>query len=372
MKKILGAFFAAMMVAQAASAQVVTVDGVGTSRDAAVRDAERNAVEMVAGTYIDSQTLAQDMSVQLDSIYAQSQGFVRGVSVLQESAADGAYRVRASVDVDTDPNAALMNRLQAVAQLNNPRIAVIVLEEEDKTHFSGVGNNGHDTVVESALDDQLLSMGFTHVVDANRVAQLQDSEALNNIYNGVTRLSAQESARPIDYLVLGKCSSDAYAVKVPDFKGGYNETQVKSAGTELTIKIIDYATGTIVGTYDVEGQGVDNSPKLAEHAARKDAARQAAEKLEQKFRHVAAQPFSGIQLRVIMKDASKQAAFEQAVRTLAGVQNVTFREMHGTSVVYDVDAILKPYELANLLRSQSGLPIFVEDVSSSELAVVVN
>lgn len=372
MKKFAGAFFAAWMMAQVASAQVVTVDGEGASRDAAIRDAERNAVEQVAGTYIDASTLMQDLVVQLDNVYAQSQGYVRSVQVLQESDAGGAYHVRASVDVDTNADAALMNRLQTIAQLNNPRIAVVVLEKENNAPLSGAGNNGHDTVVESALEDQLLSMGFTHVVDANRVSQLQNSAALNDIYNGNTHLAAQESARPVDYVVLGKCSSESYAVKVPDFKGGYNETAVKSAGTELTIKIIDYATGAVVGTFAVEGQGLNNAPKLAEQAARKDAARQAAQELERKFRKLASHATSGLQLRVNFRDPSKQAAFEQALRGAAGVQSVTFREMHGSSVVYDVDATLKPYELGNLLRNSSGLGIFVEDVSGSELAIDVN
>ena len=46
-----------MLLAQTASAQMVTVEGYGPDRGSALRDAERLAVENVVGTFIDSKTL---------------------------------------------------------------------------------------------------------------------------------------------------------------------------------------------------------------------------------------------------------------------------------------------------------------------------
>ncbi len=93
-------------------AQQVTVDGVGTDKEGAVRDAMRNAVETVVGTMIDSRTLIDKNVVALDEIYSKSQGFVKDIKILQESQSGGMYRVRASVDVNTSPDTQLMNRLQ--------------------------------------------------------------------------------------------------------------------------------------------------------------------------------------------------------------------------------------------------------------------
>lgn len=47
-------------------AQIADVSGVGEDRDSALRDAKRNAVEQVVGTYINSETLVSQASVVLE------------------------------------------------------------------------------------------------------------------------------------------------------------------------------------------------------------------------------------------------------------------------------------------------------------------
>lgn len=47
-------------------AQIADVSGVGEDRDSALRDAKRNAVEQVVGTYINSDTLVSQASVVLE------------------------------------------------------------------------------------------------------------------------------------------------------------------------------------------------------------------------------------------------------------------------------------------------------------------
>ena len=56
----------------------------------------------------------------------------------------------------------------------------------------------------TALNERLLAVGFSHVVDVGLVSQLQDSALLNGIYRGDSRLAgAGETERPIDYLIVG-------------------------------------------------------------------------------------------------------------------------------------------------------------------------
>ena len=47
-------------------AQIADVSGVGEDRDSALRDAKRNAVEQIVGTYINSETLVSQASVVLE------------------------------------------------------------------------------------------------------------------------------------------------------------------------------------------------------------------------------------------------------------------------------------------------------------------
>lgn len=69
MKKLLGLCYGLLLIGNTALAQVTTVDGVGMDKDSAVRDAMRNAVENVIGTFIDSRTLV-DKSVVASSMQA--------------------------------------------------------------------------------------------------------------------------------------------------------------------------------------------------------------------------------------------------------------------------------------------------------------
>ena len=106
--------------------QVTTVKGVGADKNSAIRDATRNAVEQVVGMYIDSKTIVSENQVVLDDIYAKSQGFVKNVEVLKSRQVGGQWEVTAKVDVDTNPNSQLMNRIAMIAQLDDPRIGVII------------------------------------------------------------------------------------------------------------------------------------------------------------------------------------------------------------------------------------------------------
>ncbi len=381
MRKWKGMLLGLLWSFQVASAQTVEVDGVGIDEDSARRDAVRNAVESVAGTYISSKTLVENFQVTLDEIYSQAQGFVTSVEILSVMQGEDGCRLHARVDVDTNPNALLMSRLNTIVMLSDPRIAIVILDKEASSHSllsssnadeGYESTNSHDLIVEEALNERLLDVGFTHVVDANQVARLQSSELLNSIYQGTTALTVESEDRPIDYLVLGKCRADAYKVRVPDGKGGYRETLLQSARAVLEIRLIDYATGNIVATFSAEGQGVENTPEMAQVKAKQAASAVAAQKLEEKFHKVAAKAFQGLQITVKTPDRTQVDRLMQALRGLPGVQNVYFREMSNGKAILDVDSAQKPHVLARLLQEQAGMNIYVLSISGSEMKISVN
>ena len=119
---------ALMVVCNSSSAQWAEVTGTGEDADSALRDAKRSAVEQVVGTYISSETLVSQASVVQDEIYAKAVGFVTDVKVLDEGRHAGAYRVRANVNVNTNPNSELMNRVEMIRALGDPRIGVVVFK----------------------------------------------------------------------------------------------------------------------------------------------------------------------------------------------------------------------------------------------------
>jgi len=373
MKKILIALFLCMAIAQTALAQTVTVDGVGVDRDSAMRDAARMAVEQVAGMYINSNTVVSNTSVEMDEILSHAQGYVQNITVISESMNGGEYRVRASVDVNTDPNSAFMKRMDAVMRLSDPRIGVVILSDDADLDHSFDGLPGHDTILETALNERLLTVGFKHVVDVSLLSQLQDSSVLNAVYRGDSRLpyDGDASARPIDYLVIGRSHAEGYKVKLPNNQGGYVETQMSSARTHLDLKIISFGTSTIIGTYSVDGQGVENSPALAARKSRQAAAGKAAEKLEQQFLKAAASGFSGIQLTVRANDFSLVEKLVRELKELRGVQDVYVRGTNAGKTTIDIASAQKPFTILQMLQRETDLSIFVESTSDSELKIAL-
>ena len=373
MKKILIALFLCMAIAQTALAQTVTVDGVGVDRDSAMRDAARTAVEQVAGMYINSNTVVSNTAVELDEILSHAQGYVQNIQVISESNVGGEYRVRANVDVNTDANSAFMKRLDAVMRLNDPRIGVVILSDDSDLDNNYNGLPGHDTILETALNERLLEVGFKHVVDVNLVSQLQDSAVLNAMYRGDSLLPYGTSSadRPIDYLVIGRSHAEGYDIKLPNNKGGYITSPMSSARTHLDLKIISFGTGTIIGTYSVDGQGVENSENLARRKSRQTAAVKAAEKLEQQFLKAAASAFSGIQFTVRANDFSLVEQLVRELKELRGVQDVYVRGTNAGQTTIDIASSQQPFTILQMLQRSTNLSIFIESTSANEINITI-
>ena len=373
MKKFLIALALCMAMVQTAFAQTVTVDGVGVDRDSAMRDAARMAVEQVAGMYINSNTVVSNTSVELDEILSHAQGYVQNIQVISESVNGGEYRIRANVDVNTDPNSAFMKRMDAVMRMGDPRIGVVILSDDSDLDNNYSGLPGHDTILETALNERLLTVGFKHVVDVNLVSWLQDSAMLNAVYRGDSSLpyGASSADRPIDYLVIGRSHAEGYDIKLPNNQGGYVTSPMSSARTHLDLKIISFGTGTIIGTYSVDGQGVENSENLARRKSRQVAARKAAEKLEQQFMKAAASAFSGIQLTVRASDFSLVDQLVKELKQLRGVQDVYVRGTNAGKTTIDIASSQKPFTILQMLQRETSLSIFVESTSDSELKITL-
>ncbi len=346
-------------------AQTVTVDGVGSDKDSAIRDAKRNAVETAVGTFISSNTLVDQAVVVLDEIYAKSQGFVTSISILSEGQSEGMYRVRASINVDTNPNSALMGKLNMMMALNDPRIAVIVLKNDG-------GAVDNDEITETALNDKLLQLGFSHVVDANLVAKLQNSSLLNSIYNGDRRLVSEDGNRyAIDYLVLGKSSVNADPIMLPQ-GDSYIATQMKTGRANLNVKIIKFDTGDIAATFAVDGQAVRNASVDAGNRALQALAEKAAEKLEERFKKLSAQTTSGLQVTILTYDYGKVEAIANELRNITGVQSVYIREHSNGRALLELDSYQKPHVIFRMLKERSRFGMILESVSNNTMQISVS
>lgn len=282
MKKFLLSIAFSIALTTTAMAQTITVEGVGVDKNEACLNAQRTAVEQIVGTFIDAQTLVENSMTELSQIYSSAQGFVRNFVVLDERRSiDGVYIVKARMDVDSEPNTELMSRLETIMRLNDPRITVIILKDNAPA-------GTHDDLAETALNDSLLNVGFSHVVDADIVANLENAVLLERIYNGEKGLTGVGSSYGADYLVLGKTHSSTNAVTLPDYKGGYKTLPYTNAVADLTARIIKLSTGDIIGTLSVRGAAKPGvNADTVERDAIRNVADNAAIELEKKFKRLA-------------------------------------------------------------------------------------
>ena len=255
------------------SAQVVTVEGSGTSKEEAKANAERSAVEKVIGSYINAETLVENSVLKLDEIYSASRGFVNNVKILNaEKNSEGIWKVHATMNVETEANTELIDKLETIMRLNDPRIFVAMLKDNAK--------NIHDALTETTINEKLIELGFSHVEDLNFLQSL-DFDKIYDTGNLSNKIDT-------DYLVVGKSHASAHNLKIPDYKnGGYIEHPLNVGTVDITVKIIKVKSGEIIETFKVSGKSNGNIADTAEQNATKKAAAVAANELENRFKKVA-------------------------------------------------------------------------------------
>lgn len=354
-----------------AAAQWIEVTGVGEDADSALRDAKRSAVEQVVGTYISSETLVSQANVVQDEIYAKAVGFVTDVKVLDEGRRAGAYRVRANVNVNTNPNSELMNRVEMIRALGNPRIGVVVFKESSGDEYSS-SQKCYDDITEESINAKLLSMGFSHVVDTNIVAKLRNSSLLNSLYNGDTNLLGDTSSYGVDVLVIAQSSVDAVKINLMQQGGTTLDTQLVRGSADVTGKVIMLATGNIQGTFSVQGQGIDISEKTAGNKALKAASANVAKEVEKVLRKKATKAFDGLQIIATVDDYEKLEELVNELKKLNSVQSVQLREYQNGKAVIDVESNQKPHIILRMLKEKSDLGLFNEGITNNTMQLLVS
>ena len=216
------------------SAQVVTVEGRGTSESAAIKDAKRVAVEQVIGAQIQSNSLMIDSELVYDTVKTRTAGYVTGCEVISKKSVDGLIEIKARVNVSDEPGSALMKDIELVMSLNDPRIGVVMEYYGD----DGVTLKKYPAQVEAAIREELIKRGFSHVVDGGEV----------------------------DYLISGRLTvSAAQKIKIPSWRniGGNDftplETGLSRSVSTLDCKIKKVETDEVIGEFQAHGDGLDTT-----------------------------------------------------------------------------------------------------------------
>jgi len=170
---LLAAVVAAMAAwavpAWAAKNGLVTVEvtGSGISKEDALKDAKRNAVEKGSGTIISSHSQTRDFQLVKDTILAKSTGFIHSYKEIsaQQSKIDDTWTVKISAEVSIQGVEDEWLVVQGLLQdIGRPKILVVINERVDK---KTVAMSTVQTKIEGALKDS----GFA-LVDRDQLKEI--------------------------------------------------------------------------------------------------------------------------------------------------------------------------------------------------------
>jgi len=161
-----------------------------TSRDQAISDALRKAVEQGVGAFIDGETQVENFQLISDRIYSRVSGFVSSYRVIHEEQSGGLYRVVVRAVVNTE---GIEDDLAAIGILvagqGRPRVMVVVREIRDRSAAGPEVIDETGSMFETQLLEGFRRKGFP-VVDAATAADVIRRDQLLLILEGDDRTAA--------------------------------------------------------------------------------------------------------------------------------------------------------------------------------------
>lgn len=420
MNKILSGILLSMLFSATAMAETVVVTGSGTNREAAINDAKRNAVEKVVGSYISSTTVVNNSYVLKDEIYSKAYGFIKDIQILQESGGK-AYEIIARVDVDSSPNSQLINKLETIKVLNDPRISVVVNHNTTDKKSAKYIN-----LCETIITEKLRELGFSKIVDKAKIwqkknegrgevvisksggvkvvekqseaAQRKTKSEVKQSSNYVTNFEPQITKKaekkppiakpgPIDYeaylpnsdtdyfifgsleFSTGKVMHPKYSALREEEKADFDTGFLKTTAT-LEIKILKSDTIEQIGIYSLTANSMHSDQNVAEREAVKAVAHQAAEKIAESFKQKGASIEHGFELQVRTEHANLDKLFGE-VKKATGISNIRLRNYDNGKAYYEIEGEIKAFDLFKYLQQSSRFRITKLTLSDNLLEIMV-
>lgn len=357
-----------MLVLTLATLSAATVEGVGygLTKDAAIEQAKRDAVEVGLGAYISSETVVTATSLT-DNIYSKAQGFVKTFKVVNESKGpDGNWEVTISAEVTAmldevmRDEAALQTLLNS---MNRPRIIFLIREE-----------NLIDNVPTDFAETKLLSVfydkGFD-VVDRQLVQALKGKpdfeEALSGNVAAASKVASQLGA---DIIVIG-------TAKVSSGGKVYSMT---SGQADINGKIVRGDTGEILAVVpNAHGKKPHISPSTAGVNAMNDAAGKLGNQImRQLIEKWSTSQSNFIKCYLVLKNADfmSYTTFESFLKaqTVSGIKNAYSKSLDDGVAEYEIEFEGKAMDLAmGLSKTQpDGLNIKVTGITGNRITAEVS
>jgi len=355
------AFALMLLFCNIALAKDVTVDGVGASRDDAVRDALRVAVEQAVGTLVDSNTVSNNNTIISDEIYTKSQGFVQDYQIVKEQNSGGMYTVSVKITIDTKPNSALYSKLQSLklieVMLRDPRIAVIIPEFYQA---SALPNSSS----ESSVIQSLRNAGFKHILDSRQLGNIQENEFFKSLLEGdVQSAKNWATAEQLDFVIVGEATAQ--------YVGNLENSGIHSSRANISAKVLKVDTGEIIAADNFVASGADITPAISAKKALAVCGDKVGAFMVTQLMQYASDPDKPVTIMVKRASFQKLNLIQNTLKSISGVKSVFLRSYTGGTAQIDVTYTGAPKVLADAMQNTEGLSLDVTSISNSTVDVVL-
>ena len=348
-----------------AQAQIAQGTGYGQSKDAAIEQAKRDAVEVGLGAFISSETVVTATTFS-DNIYSKAQGFVKTFKVVSEKQGpDGLWEVTIAAEVTEmldqvmQDEAALQTLLNAV---NRPRIIFMIREEN-------LIDNTPTDFAETKLLSMFYEKGFD-VVDRQLVQALKGEPDYDQALAGNVSAAAK---------IASMLGAEVIVIGTAKISSGGEFYGMTSGQADINGKIVRADTGEILA---VVPNAHGKKPHISPSTAGVNATNEAAGKLgttiiRQLIEKWSTQQSNFIKVYIVLKNADFMSymTFESFLKaqTVSGIRNAYAKSLNDGVAEYEVEFEGKSQDLAMGLSrtSPDGLNFKVTGLSGNRVTAEI-
>lgn len=222
------------------------------ARQTAIRDAQRNAVEQMTGTFINSETRVKNFQLLQDKIYAQASGFITDYTIEQEKAEGNNYyiTIKASIKIET-LRAELISIGLLMEAKGYPKIMLIVDEVIKKDDQLKVVD---DPVLTSGIENALLSKGFILVAkDYSDALRLQERDLMAEVFANDQKAADMALSYGAEVIIVGTNTITDLGI----------QTTFNQADATASIRAILASTAQVIASVQEQKRGGADRPENA-------------------------------------------------------------------------------------------------------------
>ena len=351
--------------------KTLTVTGVaaGTtlkSKDEAVAQALRKAVEEACGVFLTAQTKTRDYQTVYDKIFANTVGYVVEHKVIKtwtdEEKTFATVRVRVSTQKFRKNWAVIAH---TVEQENNPRIIVAIVEAVRHTATGPTYVTTRSGIVLTTIEDFFLSKGLV-LVDRKTAAKVSKRDLLLAAVKDDTKAMAAMAARfKADVVIMGRASAkhgksiDVSGVTMHQYVA---TLRVRVVQADAALVLASKTYGPVILTSLQRGGAEDKVlSKLAKGTAPKLLA--AVVEAWRKRANVA----RSVSLSISGMDYKTWKTFQLEAKKLRGVQALRLREITEEVASIDVEYRYTTENLADNLIEFKTVKLEVKEITANRI-----